>query len=72
MPLYEYKCERCGHRDYEIRTIDNRNEPRKCQQPPEELTTMSVNNCEIRCGGEMKFVEIPKSISIRPNGIEKE
>jgi len=30
MPLYEYKCKKCGHLFEELETIADRDRPRKC------------------------------------------
>lgn len=30
MPYYTYKCEKCEKEDYEIREVEKRNEPKKC------------------------------------------
>lgn len=49
MPNYLYKCVKCGAEDYEIRTVDKRNEPKECK------STMLLRNPPIPCGGEMKL-----------------
>lgn len=30
MPIYTYKCRRCGNREEEFRKVDERNEPEQC------------------------------------------
>lgn len=61
MPLYLYKCSKCGHEDEEVREVEMRNEPKKCKK--ETLIETNDLECKITpkepiklfCNGEMKL-----------------
>ena len=76
MPLYLYKCNSCEREEEKFRRVIDRKKTFPCSVIGHKI--YSVNSGELRqednskCLGMMEFVEIPKSIAIRPNGIEKE
>lgn len=38
MPLYDFKCRTCGHKQEEFRAIEEREEPSNCNKCGEETT----------------------------------
>lgn len=49
MPIYDYKCTKCGNRQEEMRSMDDRNEPAKCE----------------KCGGDANRTLAPISFSMK-------
>ena len=54
MPLYTYKCEKCGHEDFEIRTVEERNDSKVCENT-EDVEDEFEQIHKVICGGEMKL-----------------
>jgi len=61
MPIYEYKCEKCGHIDTEVREVEERNDEKICKK--ETIIDNGDLECKMTpkeplklfCSGEMKL-----------------
>lgn len=53
LPVYEYRCLKCGHEDTEVRNVEGRNEPKKCNA--DYYANVKTGEILSKCNGEMKL-----------------